>query len=554
MQHVIVLARNRPPSKPGALSQSPTSRRAGTGAPRLLRLSRLLGPRYAFATPGRVAAGCCLRAKRSSALGGGRGSASCSRTWLGPTGARPALACIIGARRAWTVEMISSEEIPWQVGAGRGQVRVSQLALDQRKRDALVQQLGLGKVVLGRRGAVRGHEHLFPYLGQGCRAGLAAASLLRLRGVNAERLHAIAIELRRELDETESPALLQRLIQGLQAMGQQPGQPGPEQQVSEVRVTLVDRLGKAPSNQFSPAWRETLKELGITDVLGDELRARIEDIFLRNELTPTAAVGELDPIAQRENALDNAVNQVLQSFVFFGIGSDELDPGEFEIGFLIPRQAVDDALGGLGFELLKLKRILGPFLEVTTDTREDPKIRSVSSSTIQIILESHPAMALMFAGAVERVITAYEKLMSIRLAYRELKKGDASDETLQVVESEADTKMGTEIKEIVEELLVKANVQEDRLNELRMDFEQALNGIANRIDRGYTMEVRAGELPEPANEEEGEESDDERRAREAADGVILLQERLRFTNSSGTPILALPEGDEPAETAEPEAA
>ena len=27
---------------------------------------------------------------------------------------RPALACIIGARRAWTVEMISSEEIPWR--------------------------------------------------------------------------------------------------------------------------------------------------------------------------------------------------------------------------------------------------------------------------------------------------------------------------------------------------------------------------------------------------------------------------------------------------------
>jgi hypothetical protein len=27
---------------------------------------------------------------------------------------RPALACIIGARRAWTVEMISSEEVPWR--------------------------------------------------------------------------------------------------------------------------------------------------------------------------------------------------------------------------------------------------------------------------------------------------------------------------------------------------------------------------------------------------------------------------------------------------------
>lgn len=27
---------------------------------------------------------------------------------------RPALACIIGARRAWTVETISSEEMPWR--------------------------------------------------------------------------------------------------------------------------------------------------------------------------------------------------------------------------------------------------------------------------------------------------------------------------------------------------------------------------------------------------------------------------------------------------------
>ena len=28
--------------------------------------------------------------------------------------ARPALACIIGARRAWTVEMISSVSMPWR--------------------------------------------------------------------------------------------------------------------------------------------------------------------------------------------------------------------------------------------------------------------------------------------------------------------------------------------------------------------------------------------------------------------------------------------------------
>ena len=55
---------------------------------------------------------------------------------------RPALACIIGARLAWTVEMISSVSIPCKyISAGRREVRVAELALDQRQRDPLVQQL-----------------------------------------------------------------------------------------------------------------------------------------------------------------------------------------------------------------------------------------------------------------------------------------------------------------------------------------------------------------------------------------------------------------------------
>ena len=56
-----------------------------------------------------------FRAKRSSALGG-RLAGSRERIMRSRMvvlyRARPALACIIGARRAWTVEMISSEEIP----------------------------------------------------------------------------------------------------------------------------------------------------------------------------------------------------------------------------------------------------------------------------------------------------------------------------------------------------------------------------------------------------------------------------------------------------------
>ena len=74
--------------------------------------------RYWFATPGPVAAGCCLRAERSSDRGGpAAGRVMRSRVVL--YSSRPALACIIGARRAWTVEAISSEEMPCRPTARR---------------------------------------------------------------------------------------------------------------------------------------------------------------------------------------------------------------------------------------------------------------------------------------------------------------------------------------------------------------------------------------------------------------------------------------------------
>jgi hypothetical protein len=46
--------------------------------------------------------------------------------------ARPALACIIGARRAWTVEMLSSVSIACRYVPVVDRCRVAELALDQR--------------------------------------------------------------------------------------------------------------------------------------------------------------------------------------------------------------------------------------------------------------------------------------------------------------------------------------------------------------------------------------------------------------------------------------
>ena len=230
--------------------------------------------------------------------------------------------------------------------------------------------------------------------------------------MNAERLHAIVNALRDEMAEGET-ASLQQLRDNLQQSVASPDAPGPQQEVSRLRTELNGRLSRAPSNEFSPAWREALDELGIADLVGNGLREQIEEVFMRNEITPSAAVSELDPLVERVQQLQSALENVDNGLSFFGIGADELDPGDIEIGFLIPRDAVKDELEELGKEFIKLQQILGPFLEIATGSREGLRVRSISSSAFGAFLHSYPAAALMIATAVERLIASYKNIMDI---------------------------------------------------------------------------------------------------------------------------------------------
>jgi hypothetical protein len=360
--------------------------------------------------------------------------------------------------------------------------------------------------------------------------------------MNAERLHAMAKALKAELAQTEAPALLQQLDTALQALVQEPAQPSHQQTISTLRQQLDAALASAPSNDFSPAWREALEELDVSDLVGETLREQIQAIFERNEITPSAAAQELTPLAQRLQAFDQALDSLIASFEFFGIGAEELAPGEFEVGFLVPRAAVDEELGALGKEFVQLKRILGPFLELTTGNRPDVRVRSIASSEFQVLLDSAPAAALMIATALERLISSYEKVLQIRLAHQTLRESGVAEKTLDSVSKEAEKLMEKDIAELVEELLAQGEPPDPgRANELRKDLQSALNGLANRIDRGYGVEVRTGELPQEAADEDVEVDPDLERRREMAEKVLAAQKRLSFRNPTGKPILELPE-------------
>src|SRR6266568_6692303 len=114
--------------------------------------------------------------------------------------------------------------------------------------------------------------------------------------MNAERLHVIALALRKEFTELQIVDNLQQIRDSLERWVTNQQQVQFQQQVSQKLTELQKNLAKAPSDSFSPAWRQIIAELGVANVLGNTLAERLRGIFERHQITHAAALQEVKQV------------------------------------------------------------------------------------------------------------------------------------------------------------------------------------------------------------------------------------------------------------------
>jgi len=361
--------------------------------------------------------------------------------------------------------------------------------------------------------------------------------------MNAERLHAIANAIREDLHITEAIDTLQELSQALANQISSPQEPSYQTEVAESLKKLITALRAAPSNQFPPTWKEALEELGAADLFGIPLAERIEGIFSRNQITPVVAQEEIEGIHQRLLVFYEAIKQVISAFSGLKIGAEELLPGTAEMGILVPRDFVDNKLDEFGAELKELNDIFAVFAEVATGSRPGFPLRSISSSNLSIFLGLAPGIAACVAVAVERIVALYKQLLEIRKLQGELREQGVPDKSLKGIEDHANAFMDEGIDDVVTSLLTDfyKNADGARKNELKIELGYSLRKIANRIDRGFNIEVRV----EPPAKADGEATspDDVN----YAEMVESAAPNLQFLKREGKPILSLTEGDKKEE-------
>ena len=379
----------------------------------------------------------------------------------------------------------------------------------------------------------QGSTHTLRYVGPG------SDRLTGRDNLNTERLHAIALSVQDDWEETNAPSLLQQIVAALQNMVASPGSPQYEETLSNSIAQLREAAELSDAAHFPATWVEALSELGLAQALTPAISATVGDSIGRNQMTPSVARDELTSYAAEVEVARTAVAQLLESFLHLDIGSEDLSPGTAEMAVLIPRAAVDNDLPDLGREFVQLQKIVGPFLEAATGSREPLKVNAISSSDFGVFLDVAPEAGAFIAVAVERVIALYKNLLEIRRIRQELALYGVPDESAAGVEAHANTVMSDGIRDFAETVeLPGAGADEGRANELRLEIRLSMNAIANRIDLGYNIDVRASQTDV---DEADAQSESENSHAESLAKIIDLTPRLKFINPIGKPLLHLEE-------------
>ena len=211
-----------------------------------------------------------------------------------------------------------------------------------------------------------------------------------------------------------------------------------------------------------------------------------------NPSTPVAVQEKLSSLVSTRQEYLNRVRELSNSMNAFGIRPDNLEPGDAEIGFLIPRSLFRNDLEGFIRELSTINQIIRAFSELATGRVELAEVHEISSSDPLLFFGLSPKTIIAIGCAITWALDTLKKTLEIReLKNRTTKVQEVRvDDIASLLDNRINELVEKRTKEQVEKLL--SNVVEDngRKHEQREHITWALEALLARVERGMTVEIR----------------------------------------------------------------
>lgn len=321
--------------------------------------------------------------------------------------------------------------------------------------------------------------------------------------MNLGRFHEVVNLVASELSEDKIVGLLSELESALQQSISQSN----DDTAKNFRTKLNDlksTLEGAESNMFHASKREILNNIGASDRIGKGLWLRIQRAISANNLTPALAMTQISKIRRDVEEFYGSIKQIDDAFTKLDIEYIALDKGEFELGFVIPKNITSDKLVSLKDELASIDYCVRSFNEVAVADGGSLPVSTISTSDWQIFLTCVPATAACVVHALEKIVGLYKSSQEIKLLKKQLEDKSIPEDVMKPLQTYVEGIVSNELRKIGDAIVDEYyKGDEGRKNELKNKLPKALRYLADRIDRGASVEVNARlpEAPEQAKED-----------------------------------------------------
>jgi len=355
---------------------------------------------------------------------------------------------------------------------------------------------------------------------------------------------AVLQRLVREEDVFDVQEALDEVHDHFTTMVQQPDQLRVAQQaLAEALVELEENIDNMTS-WYTPAFEKQLKELDLLPYFSYNI---VNDIKTAMSANPLSHVVPAEIVAswrvRRHEAL-NIVRQTLTGLNRLNIKEVELQPGQAEIGFTIPRPIFDNDLDGLVSELREIRRIIRAFSEQATGSVEPIEIRQISTTDPTFFFGLEVLTIAAIGAAVTWALSTWQKLEEIRKIRAETRKikGFGTKEIEKLFDDQIQNSVNEAIEEHVNSLLGKPKGQAGRINEQRTDLLWATRALFARMERGMTVEIRFLSPPSlPSKQEDGSDAVGKTKGKASDVYEVLdkIADELVFPQIDEAPVLSL---------------
>ena len=187
-------------------------------------------------------------------------------------------------------------------------------------------------------------------------------------------------------------------------------------------------------------------------------------------------------------------------------------------------------------EIAFFGQFLVELTEVVDGSVDEHQVYSLHASDFGIDVIASLSVAAGLATIVAGLTTALNNVIKFKKLKNEAAAIGVDEETLDHLTKQGQTVVETVVDELHAEVFQDCKVEEQRLHELETGVRFRLNGLANRLDQGYRIEIRT-ELPKNASDEQISE----------ADKVSVLSS-VTFQPVDGQRLLSLPESESQEES------